>query len=458
MATCFLVLVLTAGDVEVDRLARELASALKSRDVPALLAGFERLGRENTLDALEVLLDCYAAVEDLPEGTLYQEDRFSLYTTAARAIAGMTDREVLVALPKLALRNRRWGARLILIAGARVNPRVDHVALCIEVLKREKHPVVLREAIYTLGRSKDKRAIEPLIDCWERVKKKLGPPRPTLLPRKRSRRSRGKSFSYRGPEWQRVPIALQEALTRLCGYSLSSPSQYRRLLEHHGEAIDPNRIEKEQKDQSRTFLFGLDLVGKNIIFILDVSGSMETTDPPPPGARTGPRTRAVGGPGAPFIDEERMRITRAKKELKNVIKKLPEDKSFNVIAFSSTVKCWKDHVVPASPANKKAALSFIDDLRPEGITVTDLALEYAFQDPIVDTIYLITDGAPTHQGTYGPGLPPDAPKLIKQIIKRVKVLNFRRGVRIFTLGFPGAEETFLKQLSAEHGGVYRPIR
>jgi len=38
------------------------------------------------------------------------------------------------------------------------------------------------------------------------------------------------------------------------------------------------------------------------------------------------------------------------------------------------------------------------------------------------------------------------------------VLNFRRGVRIFTLGFPGAEEEFLRTLSQEHNGKYRPIR
>jgi hypothetical protein len=87
-----------------------------------------------------------------------------------------------------------------------------------------------------------------------------------------------------------------------------------------------------------------------------------------------------------------------------------------------------------------------------------VALEFAFEDPIVDTIYLITDGAPTHRGSFGPGLPEDAPQLIKEILRRTKVLNFRRGVRIFTLGFPGAEERFLKQLAEEHGGTYRAIK
>ena len=37
-------------------------------------------------------------------------------------------------------------------------------------------------------------------------------------------------------------------------------------------------------------------------------------------------------------------------------------------------------------------------------------------------------------------------------------LNFLRGVRIFTLGFEGAEENFLKKLAADNSGSYVRIR
>jgi hypothetical protein len=39
----------------------------------------------------------------------------------------------------------------------------------------------------------------------------------------------------------------------------------------------------------------------------------------------------------------------------------------------------------------------------------------------------------------------------------MKELNFLRDVRVFTLGFRGAKEEFLKQLSREHGGRYVAI-
>jgi len=455
MYVIFLSFLLVAGDVELVRIHRELAQALKAKDAEALARGFEACGREDTLDSLKVLLKYYGEAEELPDEALTTEDRFLLYNAAARAVARMRDRETLVAVPKLILKERKWGSRLILMAGARGNPNLDALAIGIEVLKREKNPVVLAEAIRTLGRTKDKRAILPLIECWRREAKKVGSSRATIRPSPSSRR---RSFSYRSPQWERVPLALQEALTRLCGRTLSTADQYFTLYKYHGSAIDPAKAGEQSKEKGRTVIFGLRLVGKNIVFVLDVSGSMETTDPLPPGHAAGPRTGVAGGAAELRLNTERMRIFRAKEELKRVIKSLPRDKSFNIVAFSSEVRPWRAHLVPATAKNKKKALDFIVDLRASGITVTDMALEYAFEDPIVDTIYLITDGAPTHRGSFGPGLPEDAPRLIREILKRTKVLNFRRGIRIFTLGFPGAEENFLKRLAEENGGTYRPIK
>jgi hypothetical protein len=37
-------------------------------------------------------------------------------------------------------------------------------------------------------------------------------------------------------------------------------------------------------------------------------------------------------------------------------------------------------------------------------------------------------------------------------------VNYFRGVRIFTLGFPEAEENFLKKLAAANSADYTPIR
>jgi von Willebrand factor type A domain len=156
--------------------------------------------------------------------------------------------------------------------------------------------------------------------------------------------------------------------------------------------------------------------------------------------------------------EERRRILRAKKELRRVVEGLGEDRSFNLIVYSTEVAKWQEMMVAADEKKRKSAVEFIEALEADGITVTDLALQEALADPKIDTIYLITDGAPTHVGLTGPGLPPDSKGLMERILAETKAMNHLRGVRIFTLGFEGAEEGFLEQLSGENGGRYVRIR
>ena len=144
----------------------------------------------------------------------------------------------------------------------------------------------------------------------------------------------------------------------------------------------------------------------------------------------------------------------AKKELKKVIEGLSEDRNFNVLAYSTDVSPWKPLLVSAARKTRQSGLGFVAGLEAEGITVTDTALRTALEDPKIDTIYLITDGAPTHVGSRGPDLPPDAPQLMDQILRETKAVNHLRGVRIFTLGFEGAEEGFLEKLSEENHGRY----
>ncbi|MCZ6794465.1 MAG: VWA domain-containing protein, partial [Planctomycetota bacterium] len=262
-------------------------------------------------------------------------------------------------------------------------------------------------------------------------------------------------------EWIRTLLAFRSALQRLLRVDLPAAIDWKNYVDSRQDDDLFRSPEERQHGRTALTLFGAEVSGKNIVFVVDVSGSMRTTDPEPPGGRKGPRGKTVVGDpaerdpeSAAKAAERRRRITRAKKELGRVIRSLPEDVRFNVVAFSSDVTSWKPALVPASRGNKKRATSFVGGLEAEGITVTDMALEEAFGDLELDTVYLITDGAPTHVGSTGRGLPEDARELMELILERMKVLNFLRDVRIFSLGFQGAEEDFLKKLSREHGGRY----
>ena len=48
----------------------------------------------------------------------------------------------------------------------------------------------------------------------------------------------------------------------------------------------------------------------------------------------------------------------------------------------------------------------------------------------------------------------NAKRIMSEIKGALKQWNYLRGVRVFTLGFEGAEEGFLKDLSKKHSGKY----
>lgn len=259
-------------------------------------------------------------------------------------------------------------------------------------------------------------------------------------------------------------LAFKDALYQLTGVSRDMASAYRTYLD--GKVIDPKTVKTEKKPKGTTSvtLFGLDLTGKHIVFVLDVSGSMVLKDPLTPADRKKLRGRTGVGSGKSELQKElennRVRMTRAKKETIAAIQGLPKDKTFNVIIFSTVAYAWETQQMTATATHKERAIALIDELEPQGGTFTDDAIELAFKDPLIDTLYLITDGAPTHirsKFSRKVFVAKDTLGLIKEIHAFVKKANTLRHLRIFTMGFPGSKEDFLQKLALDNHGVYMPI-
>lgn len=439
----------------LDEAVRALRGSIEQKDIGGIVNALEAVSVAGTLDAARAILSNYAEMEDWPDEAVYPEDRYRIHVNSARALARIRDRETVVALKKLVTTEKHWAARFLILTAALSNPDLDPLAISLEALRADRHPIVLRRAAENLGRSRSKEAVAALITFFEALEKKMGP-RGTARPLGGKPTAAG---AYRGPEWDRVWLAVHDALDRLIARSFASATDYRNWYEAHKDEIDPTNPKPAPAERTGLGLFGLDVTGWNIAFIIDISGSMETTDPWPEGGRPrGPITSVNPEEEREKMVRERMRIARAKKELEAVVLGLSDDRRFNIISFSSDVQRWQDYQVPATKENRNKAASFVREMKAEGITVTDWAIEQAFLDPVVDTIYLLTDGAPTHIGGGGPDLPADSPKLIARILERVRALNYRRGVRVYTLGFIGAEEDFLRTLAQEHGGKYKAIR
>jgi hypothetical protein len=166
------------------------------------------------------------------------------------------------------------------------------------------------------------------------------------------------------------------------------------------------RTRAEGAPERRTFAqyYGASVLSDRVLFLVDVSGSMSW----------------------PWRKEPK-RIDVARSQLTRVLGELRPDSLFNVIVFSTRVRAWRKSEVSADPAQVKAALAWAEkNVRdPEGDTHVHDALEEAFaHNPEFDTIYLLSDGQPSH----GPYVSPEG------ILACVRTWNRYRGAVIHTIG------------------------
>ena len=431
---------------------RDLVEGVRNADVEGFLRAFDSVLEVGDKRSLDFALKQYTALAtQLTTARSWAEYHY-LHGKAARAVGEVEDAKLQKEISKrFRSKMSDWRLRVLLLDAAIFSEDRDLQEVCLDALDSTSG-AVLRRALHYLVETRS-------VEIADRV-----------LSRYAEYEATGEKKKKQAAERARTLNAFESTLHRWFHVDLATAVDWRNWFHANRDRDDLFEPPKRSRKSSTGLtIFGARIVGKNITFLLDVSGSMKTTDPAPAGGssdrpRRG-RTEVAGQPGEkeaddlPLPPEERFRMYRAKRELSRVIRALPQDVRFNVIAFSSDVKPWNRGLVHADKKNKAAALEFIEGLEPEGITVTDLALEEAFTDLSLDTVYLITDGAPTHVGRTRPtrDLPPDSERIIQQIHKRLVQLNFLRAVRIFSLGFRGAKEDFLEKLARDHGGTYVAI-
>ena len=217
---------------------------------------------------------------------------------------------------------------------------------------------------------------------------------------------------------------------------------------------------------------GIQTKSRSILFVIDQSGSME--------ALVVERERFEGGN---YPDYTRMTIV--KEELKRTIDHLEPYVNFNIVAFATQVKPWKQKLVAANVLNKSAAKEFVsglealggasrEDLAQAGLvgsanlemgkTNTYGAIMTALGVPIgekglgsvatgaiektyktdIDTIFFLSDGRPT----VGDYVDPD------DILREVKTANDLRKIVIHTIAIGEFQKDFMKRMADQNGGVF----
>jgi HEAT repeat protein len=181
---------------------------------------------------------------------------------------------------------------------------------------------------------------------------------------------------------------LRDLMRELSGVEQSwEPAAWRHWAESLPETWEPPRRDgaprtsaggaRSPSDVSGTgigapTLIGLPVVSARLAILVDLSGSVWDT------ARDG-KTRKQ------LLDEE----------LRKALEQLPSTSEFNLIPYTAKPIPWAKELQPATPANVERALAWFEARRDRGPgNYWDAAL-LALEDPKVDTILALTDGAPT---------------------------------------------------------------
>jgi hypothetical protein len=191
-------------------------------------------------------------------------------------------------------------------------------------------------------------------------------------------------------------------------------------------------LREEAGTQTAQF-FGIPLRGERIVFVIDVSGSMQATSES--GARNTDSENTV-----------RTRMAIAKEELTRAIQALPESVAFEVITFDSTVRSFDRGPEEATKTRVDRALKFIEKLRPGSATNLWGGLAKALEYESVDTIVLLSDGQPSDGQIIQPA----------KIASTFAARNRWRGIRVHTISF-GLRLGVLETLARQSGGQHRYV-
>lgn len=190
---------------------------------------------------------------------------------------------------------------------------------------------------------------------------------------------------------------------------------------------------REEAEARKTGFYGIETESKHVMYVIDRSASMTTTD---------------GGKGG-------SRWASASQELIRAIRALKDDATFNIVFYNHEYSAWKRGMVKALPKTRAAAVKWIESLEPAGNTnIFDplaFGLEQAklgqrdgYGDP-VDTIFFLSDGQPNRGDITNPN------EILREIARRNATLK----VQIHAIGLgDGHDAGFMRRLAESNGGSY----
>lgn len=137
------------------------------------------------------------------------------------------------------------------------------------------------------------------------------------------------------------------------------------------ESADDKREAKKEAEAGSTTFYGLRLDSDRIVFMVDMSGSMWSEN--------GDTTRKA----------------QVEVELAKALRGLPETAMFNLVPYANDPGPWEDELVPATKRNVDKAVQWFERNTQRGRGDLWTALVPVLRDPSIDTVVILSDGAPS---------------------------------------------------------------
>lgn len=188
---------------------------------------------------------------------------------------------------------------------------------------------------------------------------------------------------------------VHETLVTMTGavFAADEPEKWREMWDREQDKFVAHTGEAAKAASTSAAGFcGVPVQGTRIVFVLDLSGSMEF-----------PMT----GKGTDSRPRKETRLDFAKRELHRAVEAITADAQFNLVTFNGNpkAKVWSKDLVPATDRNKERFLKYVDDLRADGGTNLWSGLEDGLKikslvlgsryETNVDEVFVLSDGAPS---------------------------------------------------------------
>ena len=250
-----------------------------------------------------------------------------------------------------------------------------------------------------------------------------------LLLATRHRQSPPLLFAMLDKESARMQEDVRTALRDLTGQQFVTLAEWQKWWSEVGATFAPRDpktgMPGRDGGQHTVSYWNIAVRSERVVFVVDASGSM----------------------AQPFGTGNATRLQEAQRQLALVLEQLPNKAKANIIPFATDAELLFPKLQAIGKKQQKQAATFLAALEAKGPTNVHAALQAAFADAEVDTIFLLTDGRPSVGQIVAP----------EQLADEVQRWNLSRSIRIHTIAI-GETSEFLARLAKDSGGDHRVAR